>query len=105
MGLVAFHSAVCFTFRSDVPFDEVEGTLELSRLAAGILHGHERVVLEAPSQVLHASRTIRIATHTRVGRTLSLMFLGFARGEFGDMAVTARTSSMVATVEKAQVAL
>lgn len=78
---------VRFTFDETADFHEVEGTLELSRLAAGILHGPERVELEATCEVDHARRTVTIDGGMDAGRTLCTVFLGFARREFGRAAL------------------
>jgi len=75
--------SVRFTFDDTTDFLEVERTLELSRLAAAILHGPDRVDLEAPHEVDRLRRTVTVASGSEVGRTLSTIFLGFARREFG----------------------
>lgn len=77
----------CFTFDQTVPLEDVEGTLELSRLAAGILHGMERVELEAPCTLDRGARTVTITTATDAGRTLATIFLGYVRREFGGKSV------------------
>jgi len=82
-----FHTTTCFTFDVAVPFTEVDGTLELSRLAAGILHGLERVELEAPCTRDPIARTVTITTATDTGRTLASLFYGYCRREFGSKAV------------------
>ena len=51
---------VRFTFDFTAQFDEVVDTLELSRLAAGILHGPERVELEAAFELDPEQRLLDI---------------------------------------------
>jgi hypothetical protein len=67
--------------------DEVEGTLHLARLAAESLHGEDRVRLDAKFAIDRAAHTCVIDTTCEVGRTLALIFAGYARREFGDDAV------------------
>ena len=76
-------SAVGLTFGPEVSMVEVEGTLELARLAAQAIHGEERVELDAAACLDHEYRRVRIDTASSVGRTLALVFLGYARREFG----------------------
>lgn len=78
---------VRFSFHDTADFAEVEGTLALSRLAAGILHGPERVELEVSCQIDPLRRTVTIDGGTDPGRTLSVIFLGLARREFGAVTV------------------
>ncbi len=81
-------SSVClFEFNASVPIDEVAGTFDLALLAAESLHGTDRVSLEAIYRVDRANRTIEIDRCSDVGGTLALIFLGYARREFGDAAV------------------
>jgi hypothetical protein len=67
--------------------DEVEGTLELARLAAESLHGTEQVELDAAWVVDRRGRTVAVDTGTAAGRSLALIFLGYARREFGNSAL------------------
>ncbi len=73
----------CFQFPSFVALAELESTLSLSHLAAEILHGRDRVALDAHCILNRADRSVMIDTATEVGRTLELIFFGFARREFG----------------------
>ncbi len=79
--------SVRFTFDDTADFAEVEGTLELSRLAAGILYGSERVELESPCSIDRQRRTVTIDAGTRASRALCAIFLGLARREFGEVTV------------------
>jgi hypothetical protein len=72
-----------FTFDPAVPIDEVAATFELARFAAEALHGSERVALDAIYKVDADARTIEVDRSTSVGATLALVFLGYARREFG----------------------
>jgi hypothetical protein len=78
------------TFKTDVSMEDAEGTLHLAKLAAQSLHGPERLELEAPWQVDAVRGTVTIDAATEAGRTLALVFLGYARREFGRDAVRVR---------------
>jgi len=81
------HKTVQFRFGSGISMREVKGTLHLARLAAESLHGIERVRLEAKYSADDADRLVVIDTGTEPGRTLAIIFAGYARREFGDEAV------------------
>lgn len=81
-------TTVQFAFHKATPMDEVEGTLHLARLATKSLYGEDQVRLNATFAINCAARTCRINTGSEVGRTLALIFAGFARREFGDSAVS-----------------
>jgi len=72
-----------FTFAKSVPAAELEGTLHLARLATESLHGEDRVRLEAGFSMDHAAHAVVIDATGEVGRTLALIFRGYARREFG----------------------
>jgi hypothetical protein len=74
---------VTFSFASDVPMSEVEATLRLAVLAVESLHGADRVHLELRVRVERAARRFVIDTSTEVGRSLSVIFSGYSRREFG----------------------
>jgi hypothetical protein len=78
------NALVTFCFGDTTPLDEVRGTLDLALLAAESLHGPDRVRLEARTQIDPARLTCAIDASTEVGRTLSALFLGYARREFGE---------------------
>jgi hypothetical protein len=79
--------SVGLVFDRAVSMDEVEGTLELARLAAESLHGTEQVELDVAWFVDRRSRAVTVDTATAAGRTLALIFLGYARREFGNSAL------------------
>lgn len=83
-------TTITFTFGTDVPMREVEFTLQLALLAVESLHGEDRVMLETANRIDHVTRTCAIDTTSDTGRTLAVVFGGFARREFGDDAVTVR---------------
>jgi hypothetical protein len=62
---------------------EAAATFQLAVLAAESLHGADRVALDAVYRVDHGARTIEVDRSTSVGCTLALVFLGYARREFG----------------------
>jgi hypothetical protein len=74
-------------FHRNVPMAEVAGTLQLARLAAESVHGAERVELDAIANLDRRDRRVAIDTTTPSGHTLALVFLGYARREFGADAV------------------
>jgi hypothetical protein len=76
-----------FTFDESVAMSEVAGTLALARLAAESLHGRERLEMEASASVDEQSRCVRISGASEVARSLAVIFLGYARHEFGTNAV------------------
>jgi hypothetical protein len=78
---------VRFVFARSVPMDEVEGTLQLARIATEILHGVDRVRLEARFSITRDTRTCVIDTSSEAGRTLALIFAGYVGREFGADAV------------------
>ena len=74
-------------FDPAVPWNDVFDTLDLAFLAVESLYGTDRVTLEARHEVEDAARSMLIETTTDVGRTLAILFLGFARRQYGDRAV------------------
>jgi hypothetical protein len=83
-------STITFTFDGTVPMDEVQFTLRLALLAVESLHGEDRVMLDTGSRIDHSARTCTIDTTSDTGRTLAVVFGGFARREFGNEAVSVR---------------
>ena len=71
-----------FKFKEKSSFEEAEGTLRLARLAVESLFGLERTNLEANVTVDRHRRRFAIDVSQRVGRTLALVFAGYARREF-----------------------
>jgi hypothetical protein len=72
-----------FEFGPAVPMDEVEGTFRLALLAVETLYGSDRVTIEAVYRVDVAARTIEVDRSTDAGATLTLIFAGYARREYG----------------------
>jgi hypothetical protein len=81
------NSACLFEFDHAVPIDEVAGTFELALMGVESLYGPARVALDAVYRIDRTNRTIEIDRSSDVGGTLALVFLGYARREFGDAAV------------------
>ena len=77
------HSQIRFVFASDVPMDEVEGTLVLAQIAAESLYGRGRVEIEAPWVTDKIERSVLIDAMMESGRTLTLVFQGYLQREFG----------------------
>ncbi len=71
-------------FMKRVPIDEVAGTLRLACLAAESLHGADRVRLEARYDIDRGARTVAIDMSSEAGKTLAVVFSGYARREFGE---------------------
>lgn len=82
------NTAVRFTFADSAPMDEVAGTLQLARIATESLHGEDRMRLEAAFTINRVTRACIIDAACEVGRTLALIFGGYARREFGRDAVS-----------------
>lgn len=80
-------SAVRLRLGADVPLYDVQDTLELARLGAVSLYGPERTSLEAHADLDPQTSTVTIDTTTAVGRTLAILFLGYARRQYGEHAV------------------
>lgn len=69
-----------FDFRRDrVPQDDVEQALDLAVLAAGFVHGRDRVRIDTYIDVDAAERLVTIDASTVAGRHLSRLFAGFLR--------------------------
>jgi hypothetical protein len=66
---------------------QVAGTLLLARVATESIHGFDRVSLDAAYELDRRGRSVAIDAHSDVGHTLALVFLGYARREFGEDAV------------------
>jgi hypothetical protein len=72
-----------FEFTPAVRMDEAAATFELALLATESLHGDDRVTLEAVYKVDADARTVEVDRTSVVGSTLALIYLGYARREFG----------------------
>lgn len=81
-----------FRFEPGVTMTDVEQTLHLARLAAGSLHGEDRVRLQARATVKKSDRTVEIDTSRDVGQSLALIFGGYVRREFGSGAFEVHSS-------------
>ena len=79
-----------FTFEPSIPMEEAAATFQLALLAAESLHGADRVTLDAVFRIDHDTRSIEVDRSTSVGCTLALVFLGYARCEFGQDAFRMR---------------
>lgn len=88
---------ITFSFAPDVLLPEAEATLRLAVLAVESLHGTERVQLELRVRVERGERCIVVDTGTEVGRSLSAIFSGYARREFGDESVRVARSAFLST--------
>ena len=79
-----------FEFTPAVRMDEAAGTFQLALLATESLHGADRVTLEAVYKIDADNRVIEVDRTSVVGCTLALVFLGYARREFGQDAFRMR---------------
>lgn len=77
-----------YVFREAVPFAEVLATVDLALIAVESLHGESRSRLDARFSDDAVKRTIVIDASTDVGRALNQVFIGYARREFGEDAVS-----------------
>jgi hypothetical protein len=83
-------TAATFTFAETVDMDEVRRTLHLARMAAEALHGIERVRMDVGCEVDPAAHMVAIDRSSEAGRMLAIVFLAYARREFGDHALVVR---------------
>ena len=88
---------ITFSFAPDVPLPEAEATLRLAVLAVESLHGADRTQLELRVRVERGERRFVVDTSTEVGRSLSVIFSGYARRKFGDEGVRVTNSALVAS--------
>lgn len=88
-------STIKFRFDKSVPMDDVDATLRLSMLGAESLHGEDRVRLETRTRLDRSSRTVLIDAFTEVGRSLTALFGGYIRREFGEAAVRFEHSELL----------
>lgn len=70
-----------------VSMRDIRGTLQLARMATEILYGSDQVALDGRWEMSRKRRVVMIHTETKVGHTFALVFMGFARREFGRDAV------------------
>lgn len=80
-------TARTFHFKSHVGMRDVAQTLELSRIAAESLFGSERLDLEAPCTIDDVGHSVTIESSTEAGRALAILFLAYAKREFGPAAI------------------
>lgn len=80
-------TARTFRFKPHVAMSDVAQTLDLSRIAAESLFGSERVELEAPTSVDAEQHTVLVESATPAGRALAVLFLAYAKREFGPGAI------------------
>lgn len=72
-----------YTFKPDVPLDELEASLLLAILATESLHGEAQCRLDAAHFLDPDQRACAIDADTEVGRDLNRLFAGFISREFG----------------------
>jgi hypothetical protein len=73
-----------YTFKPDVPLEDLETSLLLAVLATESLHGEAQVRLDAAHFFDPASRACVIDADTPVGRDINRLFVGFIQREFGE---------------------
>jgi hypothetical protein len=73
-----------YTFKSDVPIEEIEGSLLLAIFATESLHGEAQVRLDAGHYLDPIRRACVVEAGTAVGKDLARIFTGFLRREFAD---------------------
>lgn len=76
-------NAMHVTLDRTVPFKEAEDTLRLARLAVESIYGAQRTELEVLVDIDSDARRFIIDVSRRAGKTLALVFTGYARREFG----------------------
>ena len=77
-----------YTFRRDVPAEEVEATLLLALLATEALHGEAEVRLDGGHAFDADKGTCVLDAGSAVGRDFARLFTQFVRREFGDDSFT-----------------
>ena len=78
---------ISFRFGESVSMAEIDGTLRLAVIAVEAIHGVDCVRVEGRYELDTHARSVGIDLSSEVGRTLALVFGGYARREFGDQAV------------------
>ena len=73
-----------YTFRAELPMEEVQDSLTLATMAAESLHGRSRVRLEARFVLEPGQHTCRIEAATPVGQDLASIFTGLLARQFGE---------------------
>ncbi len=73
-----------YTFKPDVPLEDLEASLLLAVLSAESLHGEAQVRLDAAHFFDPDQRACVIDAGTPVGRDVNRLFVGFVRREFGE---------------------
>lgn len=73
-----------YSFRQNVPMDEVEDSLLLAALATESLFGKPLMRMECRFRFELRRRICTIDGSTPVGRALASIFTGFLGNEFGD---------------------
>jgi hypothetical protein len=72
-----------YTFRAEVPVEEIEATLVLTLFALESLYGEAQVRLDAAHHLDIDQRRCVIDASTEVGRSFNKVFTGFLHREFG----------------------
>jgi hypothetical protein len=73
-----------YTFKAQIPIEEVEATLLLSVFAVEALHGESQTRLDAGHYLDPDRRACVVDAGTAVGKDLARVFTGFLRREFAD---------------------
>ena len=73
-----------YTFKSDMPLEDIEASLVLAIMSAESLHGEAQVRLDAAHFFDRDQRACVIDASTPVGRDVNRLFVGFLRREFGE---------------------
>lgn len=74
---------ICYTFSSEVPLEEVEGSLLLALLGTQSLHGETGTRIDAAHRFDREDRQVVIDASTESGRDFNKLFLGYVTREFG----------------------
>jgi hypothetical protein len=84
-----------FAFADNVCMRDVDNALQLAQLAVSLLYGAQRGALQTSSSVNPQDNTCRIDTTHEVGQSLSLIFSGYVRRQFGDAAVKVERTTLL----------
>lgn len=80
-----------YSFRTDLPIEEIQDSLTLATMAAESLHGRSRVRLEARFILEPNQHACRIEAATPVGQDLASIFTGLLSRQFGEEGFSVET--------------
>ncbi|MBZ0266260.1 hypothetical protein K8I28_16505 [bacterium] len=79
-----------FRFKKSLPFDEIDGNLEVAMFAAQCIHGRTQLLLDAKFDANPMNNTCWIDADTDVGKTILQIFTGTMALLFGERSFKVR---------------